>query len=121
MDEKALRTVRDNLRFRGVKGTTGTQASFLQLFQGIIHVTYIICLHNCTFTIPGDHEKVKQADRLVTKMAGFNSSFIICGQTYTRKLDIECVNALSSLAASVHKVSKHISCTFEHTTITIDY
>lgn len=56
------------------------------------------------FPLPGDHEKVKQADRLVTEMAGFNRSFIICGQTYTRKLDIEVVNALSSLAASIHKV-----------------
>lgn len=89
MDEKAIRTVRDNLRFRGVKGTTGTQASFLQLFQG-------------------DHEKVKQADRRVTEMAGFNRSFIICGQTYTRKLDIEVVNALSSLAASIHKMCTDI-------------
>ncbi|EFX87648.1 hypothetical protein DAPPUDRAFT_306459 [Daphnia pulex] len=89
MDEKAIRGVRDNLRFRGVKGTTGTQASFLQLFQG-------------------DHEKVKRLDRLVTEMAGFNRSFIICGQTYTRKLDIECVSALSSLAASIHKMCTDI-------------
>ncbi|KZS13963.1 Adenylosuccinate lyase [Daphnia magna] len=58
--------------------------------------------------IRGDHEKVKQLDRLVTKMAGFNRSFIICGQTYTRKLDIECVSALSSLAASVHKMCTDI-------------
>ena len=53
----------------------------------------------------GDHEKVKHLDKLVTQMAGFDRAFIICGQTYTRKLDIEVVNALSSLAASIHKVS----------------
>lgn len=63
--------------------------------------------------ISGDHEKVKQLDRLVTKMAGFNRSFIICGQTYTRKLDIECVSALSSLAASVHKVFHFLLYTYQ--------
>ncbi len=51
---------------------------------------------------------MKQADRRVTEMAGFNRSFIICGQTYTRKLDIEVVNALSSLAASIHKVKRFL-------------
>lgn len=50
---------------------------------------------------------MKKADQLVTEMAGFNRSFIICGQTYTRKLDVECINALSSLAASIHKVYLH--------------
>jgi adenylosuccinate lyase len=59
-----------NLKFRGVKGTTGTQASFLQLFNN-------------------DHEKVKRLDQLITKMAGFEQSFMLCGQTYTRKSDIE--------------------------------
>ena len=43
-------------------------------------------------------------DKLVTQMAGFNQAYIVCGQTYTRKLDIEVVNALGSLAASIHKV-----------------
>lgn len=47
---------------------------------------------------------MKQVDQLVTRMAGFQSAFIICGQTYTRKLDIECINALGSLAASINKV-----------------
>ena len=85
MDERALRRARDDLRFRGVKGTTGTQASFLQLFNG-------------------DSSKVKELDELVTKMAGFQRSFIICGQTYTRKVDVESVAVLSSLGATVHKV-----------------
>lgn len=89
MDERALSRARDDLRFRGVKGTTGTQASFLQLFNG-------------------DSKKVKELDKLVTEMAGFSKSFIICGQTYTRKLDIECVGTLSSLGASVHKICTDI-------------
>ncbi|CAN8008420.1 unnamed protein product [Ixodes pacificus] len=85
MDLGNLERARDNLRFRGVKGTTGTQASFLQLFEG-------------------DHAKVQRLDQLVTKMAGFDRSFVICGQTYTRKVDIDCLSALASLGASVHKI-----------------
>lgn len=85
MDERALRRVRDDLRFRGVKGTTGTQASFMALFHG-------------------DGDKVKQVDRMVTEMAGFKSSFTISGQTYSRKVDVEVVNALASFGATVHKV-----------------
>lgn len=57
------------------------------------------------FFILGDGEKVKKLDKLVTSMAGFNSSLIICGQTYSRKVDLEVVSALSSLGASVHKVN----------------
>jgi hypothetical protein len=88
MDERALRRARDDLRFRGVKGTTGTQASFLQLFNG-------------------DSSKVKALDQHVTKMAGFQRSFIICGQTYPRKVDVESISVLSSLGATVHKVITH--------------
>ncbi|OXU25705.1 hypothetical protein TSAR_014134 [Trichomalopsis sarcophagae] len=89
MDERAIRRARNDLRFRGVKGTTGTQASFLQLFNG-------------------DGEKVKKLDELVTKMAGFEKRYPVTGQTYSRKVDLECLNALSSLGATVHKVSKHL-------------
>ncbi|PSN58307.1 Adenylosuccinate lyase [Blattella germanica] len=89
MDERALRRARDDLKFRGVKGTTGTQASFLQLFNG-------------------DSCKVKKLDELVTQMAGFQRSFIICGQTYTRKVDVECIAVLSSLGATVHKICSDI-------------
>lgn len=85
MDLRNLQRVQGDLRFRGVKGTTGTQASFLQLFEG-------------------DHAKVQELDRLVTKMAGFERAYIICGQTYTRKVDIDCLAALASLGASVHKI-----------------
>ncbi|XP_075558843.1 adenylosuccinate lyase [Dermacentor variabilis] len=85
MDLRNLQRAQADLRFRGVKGTTGTQASFLQLFEG-------------------DHAKVQELDRLVTKMAGFEKAYVICGQTYTRKVDIDCLAALASLGASVHKI-----------------
>lgn len=85
MDERALSRIKSDLRFRGVKGTTGTQASFLTLFNG-------------------DDKKVKELDKLVTSYAGFDSSFIICGQTYSRKLDVEVIAALSSLGATTHKM-----------------
>ncbi|EJY57843.1 AAEL017333-PA [Aedes aegypti] len=85
MDERALRNCRDNLRFRGVKGTTGTQASFLQLFAG-------------------DGDKVRQLDQKVTNLAGFEKYYAVTGQTYTRKVDLEIVSALSSLGATVHKM-----------------
>ncbi|XP_011170329.1 adenylosuccinate lyase [Solenopsis invicta] len=89
MDERAIRRARNDLRFRGVKGTTGTQASFLQLFNG-------------------DAEKVKRLDALVTKMAGFDKYYAVTGQTYSRKVDIECLNVLSSLGATVHKICTDI-------------
>jgi adenylosuccinate lyase len=50
---------------------------------------------------------VKQLDALVTKMAGFEKHYAVTGQTYSRKVDIECLNVLSSLGATVHKVSEH--------------
>lgn len=89
MDERAISRARDDLCFRGVKGTTGTQASFLQLFEG-------------------DGEKVKKLDDLVTKMAGFKKAYPVCGQTYTRKVDVECLNTLASLGATVHKICTDI-------------
>src|SRR5947209_2564450 len=72
------------LKFRGVKGTTGTQATFLSLFEG-------------------DHAKVEQLDRMVTQRFGFESSFVVTGQTYPRKVDAQVVSALAGVAASVHK------------------
>ncbi|KAK0085601.1 hypothetical protein PV325_004783 [Microctonus aethiopoides] len=89
MDERAIRRARDDLKFRGVKGTTGTQASFLQLFNG-------------------DGDKVKQLDALVTKMAGFEKYYSVTGQTYSRKVDVECLNVLASLGATVHKICSDI-------------
>jgi adenylosuccinate lyase len=75
---------RDELPFRGAKGTTGTQASFLALFRG-------------------DHEKVKHLDRLVAKKMGFDRVFPVTGQTYSRKIDTQILDALSGLGQSAHK------------------
>jgi len=74
----------ESLPFRGVKGTTGTQASFLALFRG-------------------DHEKVKQLDRLVAKKMGFGELLPITGQTYTRKIDSWILDVLSGIGQSAHK------------------
>lgn len=89
MDERAIKRARNDLKFRGVKGTTGTQASFLQLFDG-------------------NDEKVKMLDSLVTKMAGFENYYSVTGQTYSRKVDVECLNALASLGATVNKICSDI-------------
>ncbi|NXQ94465.1 PUR8 lyase, partial [Sagittarius serpentarius] len=89
MDLHNLERARDDLRFRGVKGTTGTQASFLQLFEG-------------------DHSKVEELDRLVTAKAGFKRAYMVTGQTYTRKVDIEVLSVLASLGASIHKICTDI-------------
>ena len=51
---------------------------------------------------------MKLLDKRVSQLAGFERTFIICGQTYTRKVDVECVNALASLAASIHKICTDI-------------
>ena len=88
-DLRNLTRVRADLRFRGVKGTTGTQASFLTLFDG-------------------DHDKVEALDRAVTQAMGFQSALIICGQTYSRKTDFDVLNALASLGASAHKMATDI-------------
>ncbi len=73
-----------NLRFRGVKGATGTQASFLELFDG-------------------DHARVRELDAKITTRMGFERHFLITGQTYTRKLDFRVVQVLSGIAQSAHK------------------
>lgn len=85
-DAHALMRVRDELRFRGVKGTTGTQASFLQLFDG-------------------DHAAVRELDRRVTQAMGFTSSWAVTGQTYTRKADFTVMSALCGLGQSASKMA----------------
>jgi adenylosuccinate lyase len=72
------------LRFRGAKGTTGTQASFLALFRG-------------------DHAKVRQLDALVARKMGFDAVEPVTGQTYSRKVDRQVLDALAGLAESAHK------------------
>ncbi len=85
MDLEALQRARKDLRFRGVKGTTGTQASFLTLFHG-------------------DHAKVEALDEAVTKACGFTRRFLVTGQTYTRKQDADVLAMLASLGASLHRI-----------------
>ncbi|KAJ5363561.1 Exocyst complex protein exo70 [Penicillium cataractarum] len=85
MDLRNLERARDDLRFRGVKGTTGTQASFLQIFEG-------------------DHAKVEKLDELVTEKAGFSSAFIISSQTYSRKIDVDVGNALGSFGSTCERI-----------------
>jgi len=75
----------DTLLFRGVKGTTGTQASFLELFDG-------------------NHNKVKLLDKAVTNAFGFKKSCAVTGQTYQRKIDTFMINCLASIAQSAHKL-----------------
>jgi adenylosuccinate lyase len=89
MDLEDLDFQLSKAKLRGVKGTTGTQASFLELFEG-------------------DHEKVKQLDKLVAKKIGFNSSYAVTGQTYPRKLDYQILSVLSSIAQSAYKFSNDI-------------
>lgn len=84
LDLRELERRRDELPFRGVKGTTGTQASFLALFRG-------------------DHDKVRKLDKLVSQKMGFASVVPVSGQTYTRKLDSQVLDTLSGLAQSLHK------------------
>jgi adenylosuccinate lyase len=79
----------DTLPFRGVKGTTGTQASFLALFDG-------------------NHSKVKQLDKTVAAAFGFKNICAVTGQTYQRKIDALVVNALASVAQSAHKMCNDI-------------
>lgn len=85
MDERNLSDCRKYLRFRGVKGTTGTQASFLELFEG-------------------DGSKVKALDKRVTQLAGFDKTYAVTGQTYSRKVDLDIVSALASLGSTIHKM-----------------
>lgn len=84
MDVEDLDYILANMRLLGSKGTTGTQASFLSLFEN-------------------DHEKVKKLDKLIAKKMGFDNVFPVSGQTYTRKLDSRILNLLSTIAQSAYK------------------
>lgn len=89
MDCEALSRFVSELPFRGVKGTTGTQASFLKLFNN-------------------DHKKVKTLDLLVTEKMGFTKTFPVTGQTYPRKIDAQITAVLSGIAQSLHKMANDI-------------
>ncbi|HOO61212.1 MAG TPA: adenylosuccinate lyase [Bacillota bacterium] len=89
LDLEELEFVNACLRPLGCKGTTGTQASFLNLFQG-------------------DHGKVAALDNMIAEKMGFEKSIAVSGQTYTRKLDARVLNCLSSIAQSAHKFSNDI-------------
>ena len=79
----------DSLKLLGSKGTTGTQASFLELFDG-------------------DQEKIDQIDPMIAKKLGFEACYPVSGQTYSRKVDTRVLNVLAGIAASAHKFSNDI-------------
>lgn len=89
MDYNDLEYIISQLKLLGSKGTTGTQASFLELFDG-------------------DHEKCRKADQMIAEKMGFESCYPVSGQTYSRKLDSRVVNVLAGIAQSAHKFSNDI-------------
>ena len=89
MDIENIEFLLSTLKLRGVKGTTGTQASFMTLFDG-------------------DEEKVKELDKIVANKMGFEKSYGVTGQTYPRKLDSIVLNTLSEIAQSAYKFSNDL-------------
>ena len=89
MDLEDVRYVLGSMKLLGCKGTTGTQASFLELFDG-------------------DHEKCKKLDRLIAEKMGYSDCFAVSGQTYSRKLDSRVLNVLAGIAQSASKFSNDI-------------
>jgi adenylosuccinate lyase len=89
LDLEDLEHVLDTMKLLGSKGTTGTQASFLELFEG-------------------DHEKARKLDRLIAEKMGFKECVPVSGQTYSRKVDTRVMNVLAGIAASAHKFSNDI-------------
>ena len=89
LDFEELEFFLETLRFRGVKGTTGTAASFLELFNG-------------------DYSKVKHLDKELSKRFGFDKVFGVSGQTYDRKIDAKVVSLVSNIAQSAHKFTNDL-------------
>lgn len=85
LDYEEITRLIKTLPMRGVKGTTGTEATFLELFDG-------------------DHDKVRELNKLVCRKMGFEKSIAVSGQTYTRKIDYMVTSALSGLAQSAYKM-----------------
>ncbi|CDZ98090.1 adenylosuccinate lyase [Phaffia rhodozyma] len=88
-DLRNLTRARADLGFRGVKGTTGTQASFLALFDG-------------------DHAKVEALDKRVTELLGFPYAYPVTGQTYSRKIDCDVLSPMASFGSTAHKIATDI-------------
>ncbi|HHB75445.1 MAG TPA: adenylosuccinate lyase, partial [Desulfobulbus sp.] len=84
MDLDYIENLEKQVKARGAKGTVGTQATFLELFHG-------------------DHAKVRELDRLVSKKLGFDQVFAVAGQTYPRKLDMKTAETLAGIGSSSHK------------------
>ena len=89
MDLEDLDYVLDSLKLLGSKGTTGTQASFLELFEG-------------------DHQKCMDLDQKIAEKMQFSGCYAVSGQTYSRKVDSRVINVLSGIAQSAHKFSNDI-------------
>ena len=89
MDLEDLEYVLGSLKLLGSKGTTGTQASFLELFDG-------------------DQETIDKIDPMIAKKMGFKECYPVSGQTYSRKVDTRVLNVLAGIAASAHKFSNDI-------------
>ena len=89
MDLEDLEYVQSTLKLLGSKGTTGTQASFLELFDG-------------------DQETIDKIDPMIAEKMGFKSCYPVSGQTYSRKVDTRVLNVLAGIAASAHKMSNDI-------------
>ena len=89
IDLEDLNYVIGSMKLLGSKGTTGTQASFLELFNG-------------------DHEKIRQIDKKIAEKMGFDACYPVSGQTYSRKVDSRVLNVLSGIAQSAHKFSNDI-------------
>lgn len=88
-DLRNMVRARNDIGLRGVKGTTGTQASFLSLFHG-------------------DHDKVEELDKRVVELLGFDIVYPVTGQTYSRKIDIDVLSPLASFGATAHKFATDI-------------
>ena len=89
LDLDDLDYVISSMKLLGSKGTTGTQASFLELFDG-------------------DHEKCRKADQMIAEKMGFTGCFPVSGQTYSRKMDSRVLSVLAGIAQSAHKFSNDI-------------
>ena len=89
LDLEDLDYVLGSLKLLGSKGTTGTQASFLELFDG-------------------DHEKCRKADAMIAEKMGFSQCYPVSGQTYSRKVDTRVLNVLAGIAQSAHKFTNDI-------------